>query len=74
MGADAAELLVESVRVLAQEPHDLHVQTAMFPQKCEELLERNKDCRRLVACFRGDPIVPLESLEISEQAGIILLF
>ena len=53
MSADAAEFFVESVQVLAQQSHHLHAEIAVFAQKLQELLARNKDRRRFVARFRA---------------------
>jgi len=57
MSADAAEFVVKSVQVFAQEPHHLHAKIAVLAQKLQKVFARNEGHRRFVARFGGDPIV-----------------
>src|SRR5208282_3880185 len=56
MRTDAAEFVVKAVQVFAQQPHDLHAEIAVLPQKLQELLARNENRPRLLARFSGNPI------------------
>src|SRR5271157_3086969 len=57
MSTDAAEFVVQSVQVFAQEPYHLHAEIAVVTEKPQKFLPGNKGRRRLLARFRGDPIL-----------------
>jgi len=54
VSANVAEFVVKHVQVFAQKPHDLHAEIAVFTEKPQELLARNKGRRGLLARFGGD--------------------
>ncbi len=57
MSTDAAEFVVQSVQVFAQEPYHLHAEIAVAAEKLQEFLAGNKGRRRLLARFSCDPIL-----------------
>src|ERR1035437_1316599 len=57
MSADAAEFVVQSVQVFAQEPYHLHAEIAVVTEKLQEFFAGNEGRRRLLARFSGDPIL-----------------
>src|SRR5271163_2774557 len=56
MRADIAELVVEPVQILGQQPHHLHAEIAVLAEKLQEFLARKEGDRGLVVRFSSSPI------------------
>jgi hypothetical protein len=57
MSRNAAEFVIESVQIFAQDLHDLHTEFAVLVQEFQKLFARNEHRRRFLARYRGDPML-----------------